>query len=305
MVRLAPLGAGRLILGLTIYVSFCYKPRMQHDATARSCPASPPDPQPDRPGKPVPANIAQILHILRVLLRYGDHLVATLEHRAAARGFSTIAQWFGTANVAVILAHLCRGIRRAVALERVLLARAARGRDLVVAQPRAGGAGSQPQPEDQAGTAQAAASEPDAPRTAKLRSLRTNPHEPLDLSHIPTVEELEAEARRRSVGRVIADICRDLGVAPGLCAGGFWNDLFHALISYSGNLAGFCGEMRRREVVFEKELDKRPALGWPEQGREAVRRVLGFFIGEELVDPYAGMAMAGVPGAAAAASRPP
>ena len=119
------------------------------------------------------------------------------------------------------------------------------------------------------------------------------------------MEELEAEARRRSVGRVIADICRDLGVAPGLCAGGFWNDFFHALISYSGNLAGFCGEMRRREVVFEKELDKRPALGWPEQGREAVRRVLGFFIGEELVDPYAGMAMAGVPGAAAArAGRP-
>ncbi len=266
--------------------------------------ASQPDPQQDRPGKPVPANIAQILHIVRILLGYGHHLAATIERRAAARGFSIIAQCFGTANVAVILAHLCRGIMRAVALERVLLARAARGRDLAVPQPRAGG-GNEAQPAGQAGTAQAAEAEPAAPRAAKLRARRANPHEPLDLAHLPTVEQLEAEIRRRPIGRVIADICHDLGVSPGLCAGGFWNDIFQALISYRGSLAGFSGEMRRREARFEQELDRRPALGWPEQGRDAVRRVLGFFVGEAPVDPDPGLATPCMSGAAAAAIRPP
>ena len=119
------------------------------------------------------------------------------------------------------------------------------------------------------------------------------------------MEQLEAEDRRRPIGRVIADICRDLGVSPGLCAGGFWNELFDALSSYRGNVGGYYVEMHRRAKRFEQELDKRPALGWPEEGREAMRRVLGFFIGEMSVDPYSGEAMAGVAGAAAAAIRPP
>jgi hypothetical protein len=90
-----------------------------------------------------------------------------------------------------------------------------------------------------------------------------------------------------------------------LCAGGFWNEIFQALISYRGNLNGFCDEMRRRETRFERELDKHPALGWPEQGRDVVKRVLGFFVGEAPVDPYPSPAMAGVPAAVAAAIRPP
>src|SRR5487761_2632320 len=104
------------------------------DATAGLSP--PPDPSPDRAQKPVPQNIADVLTLLHILLAYGRHLAATLEHRAAARGFSVIAQFFGTARVPAILARLSRGILRAMALERVLLARAARGRDLVFFQPR-------------------------------------------------------------------------------------------------------------------------------------------------------------------------
>src|SRR5487761_2205652 len=93
-------------------------------------------PKPDRAGKPVPEGIAAVLVIVRILLEYGRHLAATLEHRAAARSFSVIAQFFGTARLPAILARLSRGILRAMALDRVLLARAARGRDLVFFQPR-------------------------------------------------------------------------------------------------------------------------------------------------------------------------
>ncbi len=81
-----------------------------------------------------------LLAIVRILIGYGLHLAETLEHRAAARGFATIAQFFGTARVATIHARLCRGLLRAMALERVLLARAARGRDLVAYTPRAASA---------------------------------------------------------------------------------------------------------------------------------------------------------------------
>ncbi len=157
------------------------------DATDAAGLASHPDPQQDRPGKPVPANIAQILQIVRILLGYGRHLARTLEHRAAVRGFSVIAQCFGTANVAVILAHLCRGIRRAIALERVLLARAARGRDLAILQPRARTSRTVP-PAAPAATQQAAPSQPEAPAAAPLRIRRAEQEEPLDLAHLPTME---------------------------------------------------------------------------------------------------------------------
>jgi len=264
---------------------------------------SQPDPHQDRPGKPVPANIGQALHIVRILLGYGRHLAATLEHRAAARGFSVIAQCFGTAKVSVILAHLSRGIMRAIALERVLLARAARGRDLIIQAPRTNAPGEAP-PTPEPGTEPQAASAPAARTAAPLRAHPAGPDAPLDLAQLPTMAQLEAEVRRRPIGRVIADICQDLGVAPRLCAGGFWNDIFDALRCYGGNLAHLSGEMRRREASFEQELDRQPSLGWPEESREAIRRVLGFFVGEPAVVPCPALAAACIP-AAAGAFRPP
>src|ERR1700733_1007413 len=98
---------------------------------------SPPSaPAKDRPSKPAPARIAEILGIVSVLLTYGRHLVATLEQRAVARGFATIARFFGTVAFNTILAHLQRGLMRAIALEHMLLRRAARGRDLRIPTPR-------------------------------------------------------------------------------------------------------------------------------------------------------------------------
>src|SRR5487761_2739502 len=90
-----------------------------NDADASAGLSPPPDPPQDRAEKPVPQNIADVLTLLHILLAYGRHLAATLEPRAAA-----------------ILARLSRGMLRLMALERVLLARAARGRDLVFLQPR-------------------------------------------------------------------------------------------------------------------------------------------------------------------------
>jgi hypothetical protein len=93
-------------------------------------PASPPDPPQDQPGSTVPEYISAVLYAVGILLGYGRHLIATIHRRAAAPTFPTIAACFGTANLSTICAHLNRGILRAMALERFVLARAATGRDI-------------------------------------------------------------------------------------------------------------------------------------------------------------------------------
>src|SRR5450755_1235941 len=109
---------------------------MEPDVPTTTGPASPPDLPQDQPGKTVPEHIAFLLHAVDILLGYGRHLLATVRHRAAAPTFPTIAACFGTANLSTIMAHLNRGILRAIALERFLLARAATGRDIAMVTPR-------------------------------------------------------------------------------------------------------------------------------------------------------------------------
>ncbi len=279
-----------------------------------SAQAAPPK---DRSGSPAPARIAEILAIVSVLATYGRHLTQTLEHRAIARGFATIAQFFGTVAIDTILAHLLRGLMRAIALEGMLLRRAARGRDLAIPAPRAP-SGRQPPAKDAAEPGQAAApvpsalltSEPDAATQAAARKAearlgrRLAGSEPLTLDTLPTMEAIEAEVRRSPVGRTIAAICRDLGVSPSLCNGLFWNRVFDAIRLYRGSAGGLVLELKRREQRFDKEEWKHPGLELLEETRGGIRRVLGFCIGETPVDPFAVVA---APGAlvAAAATGPP
>ncbi len=286
---------------------------MSHTATLTAGLATPPDPARDRNGRPVPERIAEILDIAGILAAYGRHLADTIEHRAVWRGFATIAQFFGTAVIAVILPHLRRGIMRAVALERVLLARR---RDLVILArrvhaPRAAAPPAPPPPEPPGASAAEpppAAALPAQPPARPVR--RSLPQEPLTFDTMPSMAELEAEVRRRTVGQTIAAICRDLGITPTLCQGGFWNRLFDAIRCYRGNLGNLVLEMRRREKLLDQEQYKHPNLGLPEQSRDGVRRVLGFFIGEPPVDPYRPLpapapAAAPVAPIAAAATGPP
>ncbi len=259
---------------------------------------SPPDPPQDRPGKPVPENIAHLLAIIHVLLGYGLHLAQTLEHRAVARGFSVIAQFFGTARVATIRARLCRGLLRAMALEQVLLARAARGRDLVISRRR------EPAPraaQPAAVQPAAATAESQPPRRRPARN--PDPDEEPDPANLPTVEQFVAEIRRRPIGRALADICADLGISPSLCQGNFWFEITCGIMWYRGNLPKLMKGFRRREIHFcDTEADRNPALGWPEPTRAGIRRSLGFFIGEPPVTPFP---LPDVPRRQAAVAQPP
>jgi hypothetical protein len=99
-------------------------------------------------------------------------------------------------------------------------------------------------------------------------------------------EDLAAEVRRRPVGRTIAYIRMDLGIAPGLCAGEFWNQVEKTLRRYGGSLNHLYQLRARREAAFQRERDKRPdtwSIDWRDPRPSAVRTAFGWLIGEAAV----------------------
>ena len=252
-----------------------------HLTETASSVASPPDPAQDHPATTPPHNISVLLHAVGILLTYGRHLLDTVRQRATAPNFSAIAACFGTANLPTILAHLNRGLLRAAALERVLLARAAAGKDIDFVQRRTCAPAPQPAP----------ANEPPQPSVAALRP-RRRASRPAGWDDpelfMPTLEDLERLARRRPVGRTIYDICLDLAVVPGFCHSAFWNELFDLMTYFGGSIARLMQEKSRRREAFANEQDRNPDATWEwlNMSREALRQVLGFFIGEPPVNPF-------------------
>ena len=245
--------------------------------------ATQPDPPKDRDTPPLPDRIAVMLQIAAILAEYGRHLLATIEHRALSRGFATIAQFFGTPSLGVILPHIHRGIMRAVALERILLERARRGRDLVpTPRGRASPPAEPPAPPPPESAAEASA----APQPKPPLSRRRSPEQPLTFDNMPSMADIEKQVRRRADGRTVADICRDLGVSPGLCLAPFWTMLFGAIHWYRGSVGHLIRDMRKREKQLDREDWKHPNIGLPEETKEGIRRVLGFLIGEPPADPF-------------------
>ena len=260
----------------------------------------------------MPAGIAALLHTVRILLGFGRHLAETAPHRSASPDFNAIAACFGTGRLSAIMAHLQRGILRAMALERVLLARAARGLDIDFAAPRkraiaTAAAPAEPPASGQPAAGQAAAGQPaevQAARKAKRPSRPAGWDDP-EL-FMPTLEELVAQARRRPPGRTLVAICLDLAVVPGFCTGPFWNELFDSIRLNGGSVATLMQEKTERQKAFSKEQDRKPGSNWDwlEMGREALRRVLGCFIGEAADEPFDPISVP-FPQAAAEATGPP
>ena len=163
---------------------------------------------PDPPTQP--SRSANLLGLVRKLIDYGRELAATIRRRAFTDPIA-VRCCFGTADVALILARISRGLHRANALEARLL----RDADRLDATPQ--GAVSQPRPR---------ASRPAAAPVAGEAGAR--------LTHLPTPEQIAAKVRRQPIGAVIADICRDLGILP---SHPLWRELQIAIIRENGSLA--------------------------------------------------------------------
>jgi type IV secretory pathway VirB10-like protein len=293
---------------------------MEHTATAAFCPTSPDDPQPDPPGRTIPARIAALLHTVRIMLGFGRHLAETAKDRSASPDFNAIAACFGTSRVYAILAHLQRGLLRATALENVLLARAAQGRDIRFTAPRKPATATLAAPADapaadqpaetpaEAPVEQPAApveqpADPPAEAPIARKASPSRPHGWNDPElFMPTLEELEAQVRRRPLGRTLVDICLDLAVVPGFCTGPFWNTLFDSIDLLGGNVGTLMQEKARRQEAFCEEQDRKPGSNWDwlEMGRDALRRVLGFCIGEVANDAFDPIAQPYAPATAVA-----
>ena len=238
--------------------------------TAPTEPPSPPDPPQDPTATTPPSNITIILHVARILLDYGRHLIDTVSHRAAAPNFNAIAACFGTANLSTILAHLNRGLLRAAALERFL--------------PRTRTDETPPAPTDP--QAEQQTDRPARPKARPRPSLPPGWDDP-EL-FMPSPEDLDLQVRRRSLGRTFVEICSDLAVVPAFCIPAFWSDMFQLIHYFGGNVASMMREKARREQAFILEQDSKPGstLDWLHLKRDEIRERLGFFIGEPPVDPF-------------------
>jgi hypothetical protein len=187
-------------------------------SAALKLPTPNPEPDPPRAGADTPTRLGRVLGLVRKLIDYGKKLAVTVQQRAGTPGFARFVSPFGTADLAVILARITCGLRRAAMLEARLCRRVERGQELTVAPirlPAMGAPGATRQP---------------APPDARP----TDPTEDPRLARLPTEEEIAEEVRRRPIGAVIVDICCDLGIAPGDLERGFWDEINHAIIMYGG-----------------------------------------------------------------------
>jgi len=209
-------------------------------------------PDPPRSGADTPSRLGRVLSLVRKLIDYGKQLAATVQQRAAAADFADFARPFGTADLAVILARITNGLRRAAALEARLCRRAARGEDLEIPSIRL------PSERESRAAAEIAAS--DAASTPQI----TGPTEDPRLARLLTEQEIAAEMRRRPIGAVIVDICCDLGIAPGDLDRAFWDEISEAIILYGGNLLRWTTTLTARMFAFDFGGESGPAdPGWP------------------------------------------
>jgi len=163
-----------------------------------------------------------LLTLVRQLIDYGKQLAATLLNNPQPLGAGDIAQ---------ILTRITRGLLRAEALEARLI------RD-----PSWLGAAPAPP--------RAPSHRPSSPARAAAQPTDTTQ---FNLDRLPTPEQIAAEVRRRPIGAVIADICRDLGI---MADHPLWRELRLVVICHGGNLA------KLMQATWERAFE-RIAAAWP------------------------------------------
>lgn len=206
-------------------------------SVAPSPPAAPtlPDPQPDRAAAVLP-RVALLLGLVHKLIDYGRHLATSLQRGQVPPGRAPLVYRFGTSDIGAIIARIIRGLHRAAALQDRLTRRAATGRDLL------------------SPSARRAPRKPRAPRPM-------DPAQETPVLRLPSREEIAAAVRRRPIGAVIAEICCDLGIMPGLLSRAEWEELALAITTHGGSLSGFFKAIDAR--VFAARPAEPPALALP------------------------------------------
>jgi hypothetical protein len=186
--------------------------------------------------QPKPSRAGRLLDLVRRLIDYGKELAASLHQRAATDPRSVVRS-FGTCDLALILVRIKRGLLRADALEARLVRNAAR-------------LDAGPTPRSAPAQHNARSAKPAVPRPE-------DPDAPLSL---PTEAEIAAWVRRRPIGAVIADICRDLGIVGNHP---LWRELQRAITGEGGNYTRLVTELIDRGSRLFAEAWRASALPAP------------------------------------------
>jgi hypothetical protein len=176
-----------------------------------------------------PSRSGRLLALVRALIAYGRQVATTL---------GTTHPTLSPSDITLILRRIARGLLRAEALEAKITCDAAR----LDAEPKPSRARAQSQGRARERPARAATSRPaDMPDSL--------------LAALPTAEQIAAEVRRRPIGAVIADICRDIGIIP---SNKLWPEIRNFISRYRGNLA------RLVKDILDRMFFQHPALAWPD-----------------------------------------
>lgn len=169
----------------------------------------------DRPKDPAQRDpeTGRLLGLVRALLDCGLAMVAALRERNAEAPPVAIALRFGTLSLALIITRITRGLMIAEALEARLLRRRP-----PAARP-------------------AERREPTTPRTRRPAN-RTPKRPEIDeaaelLGALPSARDIADRIRNRSVGAVIIEICRDLGISA---THPLWPQIADVIRYHRGNL---------------------------------------------------------------------
>jgi hypothetical protein len=180
-----------------------------------------------------------VLELVGWLIGYGKNLSAKLRQHAGSLNAGHLTRRFGTADLTPILRRITRGLMLAAALHQRLSQRAARGRDLTPSLPLL------PWPRQ--------------PQTPRPRPQQARPQPAPDVVTLPTPREIAALLRRKPVGAVIADICRDLAIVPGSVPTALWDELSAAIVIYGGSLSRYRADMSHPLRVLASPCARDPA----------------------------------------------
>jgi hypothetical protein len=184
---------------------------------------------PDPSTKPAPwptsddrrGRLTWVLGLVRKLIDYGKELATAPRERGLSDRPAGAFATFGTIDLGLILSRIATALLRAEALEARLVQSAARP---------------EPQPRPPHAPSEC------APRAARQQTTPAEAPDPF-LARLPTPEEIAAEVRRKPVGVVLLDICRDLGITADHP---LWRELNLAIIMHGGGLAAFFKDICHR-----------------------------------------------------------
>ena len=196
----------------------------------------------------MPERIGRLLTLVQFLIGYGKQCAATLRQQALTPQFRlTMQARFGTSDLARILIRIGRALQLAAALDTQLRRHAASGRDietqteLAPVQPRSF----------------ASRSTTTADRRAAGRGTVSDN---LD-GELPSEAQIVAMIRRGRAGAVIAEICRDLGLVPGVVSQQQWSDVADAISAFGGKFAKLvCDIFFRIQACVEAAVAANAAL---------------------------------------------